>query len=424
MMGPRRTARLALWLATPLALSCAAHGATLEEALAAALAHAPEVAAADADADAASARLDQARAEHMPTATLSGSIGYGRLDPGGFFGLGRADVTPRTAQMAIEQPLFTGGRVGAGIDRARAGMAAADAGKTGTRSQLVLAVTQAYGDVLTAAHLVDLYGRLVSQTTEIGRQAQLKFRAGESPSTDVAQADARLAEARAGLARAQGMQVSAQARFRNLTGLQPADLQPLPANPPLPASLDEAMDAAIEANPMLAQVEAGLRGAQAAARGARAERLPTVGAFAEAATVRDQFFPGYRGDSATVGIRARWQIFSGGRVSGKVAEADSTVLAADARLRAARLQIEEQVIAAFQDVRTAQLVEQAAGEQTAAAAKALDSVRQEVRVGMKPQLDLLDAEREATSAEAGAARASTDRIVAAYRLLSLIGRKF
>ena len=82
------------------------------------------------------------------------------------------------------------------------------------------------------------------------------------------------------------------------------------------------------------------------------------------------------------------------------------------------------MIAAFQDVRTAQLVEQAAGEQTAAAAKALDSVRQEVRVGMKPQLDLLDAEREATSAEAGAARAGTDRIVAAYRLLSLLGRKF
>jgi outer membrane protein len=424
MTGLRRTARLALWLAAPLALGGAAHATTLEEALAAALAHAPEVAAADADADAASARLDQARAERMPTATFSGSIGYGRLDPGGFFGLGRADVTPRMAQMAIEQPLFTGGRAGAGIDGARAGMAAANAGRTGTRSQLVLAVTQAYGDVLTAAHLVDLYGRLVSQTTEIGRQAQLKFRAGESPSTDVAQADARLAEARAGLARAQGMQVSAQARFRNLTGLEPSDLQPLPANPPLPASLDEAMDAALQANPMLAQVEAGLRGAQAAARGARAERLPTVGAFAEAATVRDQFFPGYRGDSATVGIRARWQIFSGGRVSGKVAEADSTVLAADARLRAARLQIEEQVIAAFQDVRTAQLVEQAAGEQTAAAAKALDSVRQEVRVGMKPQLDLLDAEREATAAEAGAARASTDRIVAAYRLLSLLGRIF
>ncbi|MBX9665051.1 TolC family protein [Novosphingobium sp.] len=424
MSRRRAPALLALWLAAPLALAGSAQAATLDDALAAALAHAPEVAAADADADVAAARLDQARAEHMPTATLTGTVGYGRLDPGGYFGLNRADVTPRAAQMAIEQPLFTGGRVGAGIDRARAGMAAAEAGKIGMRSQLVVAVTQAYGDVLTASQLVDLYGRLVAETTEIGRQAELKFKAGESPSTDVAQASARLAEARAALVRAQGMQVSAQARFRDLTGLEPTDLQPLPANPALPATLDEAMDAAMAANPMLAGAEAGLRAAQAAARGARAERLPTVGAFAEAATVRDQFFPGYRGDSATVGIRARWQIFNGGRVSGKVAESDSAVRAADSRVRAARQQTEEQVIAAYQDVRTAQLVELAAGEQTAAAAKALESVRQEVRVGMKPQLDLLNAEREAATAAAGAARAGTDRIVAAYRLLALTGRKF
>ncbi|MFA5962682.1 MAG: TolC family protein [Sphingomonas sp.] len=422
MTRSRRIARLMLWLVAPLAASGAAHATTLAEALAAAAAHAPEIAAADADADAARARLDQARAGRLPTATLSGTIGYARLDPRGFFGLGAANVTPRAAQMTVEQPLFTGGRVGAGIDQARAGIAGAEAGRSGTRGQLVMAVTQAYGDVLTAARMVDLYGRLITQTTEIERQARLKFRAGESPSTDVSQAGARLAEARAGLARAQGMQVSAAAHFRNLTGLEPVDLQPLPVNPALPATLDEAMDAATHNNPALAQAEAGLRAAQAAARGARAERLPTIGAFAEGATVRDQFFPDYRADSATVGIRARWELFSGGRVSGKVAETDSGVRAADARLRGVRMQVQEQVISAFQDVRTAQLVEQAATDQATAAAQALDSVRQEVRVGMKPQLDLLDAERESIAAEAGAARAATDRIVAAYRLLSLLGR--
>jgi len=422
MTGKRRLAHLMLWLAAPLVVCSAAQATTLDEALAAAIAHAPEIAAADADADAAKARLEQAKAGRLPTATLSGTIGYGRLDPRGFFGLGAANVTPRAAQLTVEQPLFTGGRVSAGVDQARAGIVGAEAGQVGMRSQLVMAVTQAYGDVLTAAHMVDLYGRLVIQTTEIERQARLKFRAGESPSTDVSQASARLAEARAGLARAEGMRVSSVAHFRNLTGLEPVDLQPLPSNPVLPATLDEAMDAATRNNPALAQSEASLRAAQAAARGARAERLPTVGAFVEGATVRDQFFPDYRADSATVGIRARWELFSGGRVSGKVAETDSSVRAADARARAMRMQVEEQVISAFQDVRTAQLVEQAATEQAAAAAQALDSITQEVRVGMKPQLDLLDAERESIAAEAGAARAATDRIVAAYRLLSLMGR--
>jgi len=422
MNRSRGRVHLTLGLAASLVASTAVGATTLEDAIAAARRHAPEIAVADAETDAAKARLDQARSGRLPTATLSGTVGYGRLDPQNFFGLGAANVTPRTAQMRVEQPLFTGGRVGAGIDRARAGIAGAEAGQGGARAQLAMAVTQAYGDVLTAARMLILYERLLAETNEIERQARLRYRAGESPSTDVAQAGARLAEARAGLARAQGMQVSAHAHFTNLTGLEPLDLRPLPANPPLPATLGEAMEEALRNNPQIVQAQAGLRAAQAASRGARAERLPTVGAFAEAGTVRDQFFPDYRADSATVGIRARWEFFSGGRVSGRIAEASSEVRAADARMRAASMRVEEQVISAFQDVRTAQLVEQAAGDQAASAAQALESVRHEVRVGIKPQLDLLDAEREAIAAEAGSIRAGTDRIVAAYRLAALLGR--
>lgn len=408
--------------ATVFAAAAPAQAINLDEAIAAALAHAPVVDVADADADAAHARVRQARAAYLPSAGVMGSYGFGRLDPKNFFGMGAENVRPRSAQVAVEQPLFTGGRAGAGLAQAKAGRAAAEAGRTATRSDLVVAVTQSYGDVLTADRLTALYQRLVDETTEIHRQATLRYKAGESPSTDVSQAAARLAEAQAGLARAEGMKVSVGAHFVNLTGRQPVDLQPLPANPPLPATLEEAMDAAMQANPRLAQARAGLKAAEAAARGARAERLPTIGAFAEGALARDQFFPGYQADSATVGVRARWDLFTGGRVSGRIAETDSGVRAADARLRAARQQVEEAVIAAWQDVHTARLVETAASDQSAAAEQALNSVRHEVRVGMKPQLDLLDAEREAIGAAAAATTARTGRIVAAYRLLSVVGK--
>ncbi|AVA15014.1 type I secretion outer membrane, TolC family protein [Sphingomonas sp. S17] len=399
-----------------------AQATTLEEAIAAAMNHAPEIEAARADADAADARIKEARGQGLPSATLSGTIGYGRLDPQGYFGLPAANVTPRTAQLTIEQPLFMGGRVSAGIAQAKAGSEAAHAGESMTRSQIVVATVQAYGDVLTTHRMVALYEQMVGQMEEIQRQARLRFKAGESPSTDVAQATARLAEAQAALEAARGIAVSADARFTNLTGLAPQDLQPLPANPAMPGSLDEALDIARANNPALAQAEAALEAARAGARGARAERLPTVGAFAEGSTIRDQFFPDYRADGATVGVRARWQLFSGGRVSAKITESDSAVRAADARVRAARSAVDEQTISAFQGVRSAMLVETAAGQQALAAAQARDSVRHEVRVGMKPQIDLLDAEREATAAAVSETRAQGDRIVAAYRLLALLGR--
>jgi outer membrane protein len=409
-------------LACLMASATPAQATTLEEAIAAAMNHAPEIEAARADSDAADARIKEARGQGLPSATLSGTIGYGRLNPQGFFGLPAANVTPRAAQLTIEQPLFMGGRISAGIAQARAGSEAARAVEIMTRSQIVVATVEAYGHVLTTRRIVALYEKMVGQMEEMPRQARLRYKAGESPSTDVAQAMARLAEAQAALEGAHGLTVSADARFTNLTGLAPRDLQPLPANPAMPGSLDEALDIARANNPALAQAEAALEAARAGARGVRAERLPTIGAFAEGSTIRDQFFPDYRADGATVGVRARWQLFSGGRVAAKITETDSAVRAADARVRAARSAVDEQTISAFQGVRSAILVEVAARQQALAASQARDSIRHEVRVGMKSQLDLLDAEREATGAAVSEAKAQSERIVAAYRILALLGR--
>lgn len=399
-----------------------AQALSLEEAIAAAVAHAPELEAAHADAQAAAARVREARGHALPTATLSASVGHGRLDPQGFFGLRAAEITPRAAQLTIEQPLFGGGRVGAGIAQAKAQTAAVQAGESRTRRQIVVATVRAYGDVLTARRMVALHSQMAAQLAEIEHQARLRFQAGDSPSTDVAQAVARHAEALALVADAQGLATAADARFRHLTGMDPADLQPLPASPALPATLEDALDGARANNPALAEAEAAATAARAAARGARAERLPMVGAFAEGQTLRDQFFPGYRGDGATIGVRARWQLFAGGRVGARISAADSAARAADARLRAARAAIDEQTISAFAAAQSASLVEAAAASQARAAAEARTSVRHEVRVGLKPQLDLLDAEREATAAGVSEARAQANRIAAAYQLLALVGR--
>ncbi len=210
-----RNGRLALLLA---ALAAPAGAVTLDDAIAAALAHDPSITIADAGRDAAGGRVSQARAGGLPTVTVRGSLGYGRLDPQGFFGLAGANVTPFTAQASIEQPLFTGGRAAALTAQARAGLASAEAGRVNARGDLATAVAAAYGEVLTAKTMVASWQRLLDQTDEIERQARLRFKAGESPSTDVDQATARLAEARGGLAGAEGAVAAARAHYRNLVG--------------------------------------------------------------------------------------------------------------------------------------------------------------------------------------------------------------
>lgn len=393
----------------------------LAAALSDALANAPTLAAASAGEAAANARLDRARAESNPLLRVEGSAGVGRIDNDGFFGITADDVTPVAVQATVEMPLYAGGRIAAAVAQARGGADMARLGAEQARLQTIVDTVQAYAGVLTARKLEARYGRLAAALDETVRQAQLRFRAGEIAGSELAQAKARQAEAAAGLAGAEGRRISAEAALRRLTGKPAGDLAPLPPLPSTPPTLDEALDRARQSNPALKQARAAVDVARAATRAARGEGLPTVGAFAEAAHVRDQFFPGYRADSVAVGLRGRWTLWAGGRVSAQTRAADADLAAGEARLRHADQALEGMVIDAWQGLVTAGRVAEAGELRHAAAAEALRGTRLEAQVGTKPVLAVLDAEREAIEAEAALIEAEGARQVAAWQLNALTG---
>lgn len=418
-MNPTR-AILAFGLATGLATPQSAFALTLQEAVALAQRSNPALAQTAARADAAEARLAQARAARLPTLTLSGETGRGTTDLGGFVGFGRADVSPRGAALELRQPLFTGGAVGAAIDRARQGRDAALAQAGGAKALLGAQAAEAYVAVLAAQEILALNQAQLRQMEEISDQAQLRFKAGETPRTDLAQAQARLAEARAGLVRASGDVARTRAHFVAVVGAGPDNLESLPASPPIPRSLDDAMTSALQTSPALLAAQAQARAAEASVRYAQADRLPSLALTVTASSVRDQFFPGYRADGVTVGVQGRWTLFAGGLVNGKVDEARAGARDAQSGIESARAQVREAVTGAWEDVRTSRALVAAAADQEAAAVIALDSVRNEVRVGQKPTLGLLDAEREALAARSAGVAARGGAIVAAYRLNALL----
>jgi outer membrane protein TolC len=292
----------------------------------------------------------------------------------------------------------------------------------GARLELAADVAEAFEGARVADQALVLQQTQVKELELVVDQAQRRFQQGESPSTDVDQARARLAESQAGLARAEGEVARAAARYRTLVGEEPVGLEPPGAGPAAPADLQETLTLARANNPQLAAASASVRAAEAAVRRARAEGLPSVALVAEASSIRDQFLPGYRADGGSIGIQGRWSPFSGGLVAGKVDEARANRRAAEAAYDESRATVEEGAINAWQGLRTADAVAVAARAQTRAADAALDSVRNEVRVGVKPVLDLLDAEREALAARVGDLRAQGARIVAAYRLKAVIGQ--
>ena len=411
---------LVLTLLAGVAAPLGASAMTLPEAIAQARRANPGLAQVRAQSDAASARLAQARAGRLPSLTLSGESATGTSDLGGFFGFGQSDVSPRAASLQLRQPLFPGGGVSAAIAQAQEGRAAAVAQVGGAASMLSAEVAAAYVGVLSAQDMVALAQAQVQQMDTITAQAALRFKGGEIPRTDLDQARARQAESRASQARAEGQLARSRAHFVSVVGAEPGGLEPVVIASITPPTLDEAIATASQSSPRLVAAQAAERAAQAGVRYARAERLPSLALTATASTARDQFFPGYSADGVTVGVQGRWTLFSGGAVSGRIDEAGAALAGAQAGLDAARAQVREAVIGAWGDVTTARAVMLAATDQASAATSALDSVRNEVRVGQKPVLDLLDAQREALSAQSALVAARGEVTVSSYRLDALL----
>jgi outer membrane protein len=418
----RRHALSALLAASAaVAFGAPVQAQSLDAVVDATLARSPDLAAARARAEGASARVDQARAERMPNASVQGQIGVGRIDPQGFFGLTADAVTPRALQFGTELPLYTGGRVGAAIGQARAGEAAAQAATAMSTLSLRIDVVRTYAEAVAARDTAAAYARMETALTEAARQARLKYETGAGTSTDMALAEARLAEAQAARAMAEGEQAAARAALRTLSGMDVVLDERLPV-PPLPdLSMQAAIARARANNPGIAAARAMVDAARGGVSSARAERLPTLGAYAEAASVRDQFFPGYRADSASVGVRARWSLFDGGRTGAKVRAAEADLAERSAQLAAAEQEVERRTAAAYAALIGADRSQVAARARREASDAALRGVRLEVQAGAQPMLALLDAEREAAAAAADETRAIARRLVQAEALAALLG---
>ena len=407
--------------AVALAAPAGAWATSLDDAIALALKTNPDMASARADLEMASARVREAQGAALPQVTLTGSAGTGRADLGGFFGFGKSDIDPRAAQIEVRQPIFTGGALMAGIDQARQGWDASAHLSQSARAGLVTRVAEAYGGVLSATSTHEMVETYLKATEKVARQAELRFNAGEIPRSELAQAQARLADGRTQLARAIEYLADARAQYRAVVGKGPDQLDPM--HRPMASSLD--LDAALlqaqRDNPDLAAAQSAVRAARDGVRMAEAEHLPSIALTASASTMRDQFFPGYRSDGTVVGVQGRWTLFAGGAINARIAEARAGLRKAEASLSRAESSVRLGVVAAWNSVRTANEAELASADQLKASASALDSLQHEVRVGQKTTLDLLNAQRDELEARAQYERAKVAAVVSAYRMKAILG---
>ena len=405
----------------------AAQGETLRDALVKTYASNPTIMGQRAQVRTLDEGVAIARAQRRPQ--VSGVVGVNQniYSNRAGFGSGRNF----NAGVDVSYPLFEGGagrnRIGAANERVAAGRAALRA----TEGDVFTEAVSVYMDVIRDRSIVSLNQNQVRVLQTNLQATRDRFEVGDLTRTDVAQSEARLALAQSNLSTAQGRLRSSEEQYRRVIGELPADLQPPPPLPPLPATPDQAVDIALANNPDLISVAAQIRAAGRDISVTRADRLPTVSGVTQGdytnylGTADDQFGGTGNANSSTssaVGVRATIPIYQGGLVSARIRQAQAQRLL----LLERGIETERFVVAttraAFASYRAAVQAIESNEVAVAANTLALEGTRAEQTVGTRNVLDVLNAEQELLNSQVQLVSARRDAYVAGFALLNAMGR--
>ena len=400
---------LALVLATP------ASAETLHDAIAAAYATNPTLAAAAARQQALGETIEQARAGGRLTASVDAIGGYDRYD----FGKGGGATANATL------PIWTGGRVSSAVRAAQEDTAAGAEGVRDTVAAILENVVAAYADLLYDQQAVDIATADIALLDNQVADSEARFRLGNATRTDVARLQAQRAGARATLAANQATLATDAATFRAIVGRDPEPLAPPPeALVALPGTLDQAHQRALAANALLGQSRRTADADAARIDQARANGAPSLtlggsyGYDADLGRSADRTFP----RAASAGVALHVPILTGGLVRSQVRQAQASYRAAQFDTEASARDALRTADSAWAAVVGARAGEAANVESVAAAELALKGVRAEYAFGLRSTLDILVADESLRGAQLALARSRSDLLIAQAALLHATGR--
>lgn len=404
-----------------LVFAAPAHGESLTEAVAAAFSTNPQLEIERYRTDIARANLDFARSSGLPQVNLSASGGYEYVDTNAPFNFGIGDRPLASTQLQAVQPIYTGGRISAGIRRAEAGIDSADRSFDAARQDLILDVVTAYVDVRRDRETVSIRKNNVDVTGEQVRAAEDRFEVGVVTRTDVAQAQARLEGARAALAGAEAALEGSSAFYQFLTGQMPGDLAAPPPFPPLPVDVETAFANAVQNNPSILAAREDLRAASAGVDEARAAGRAQI-SIVGTAGLQERFGDNSQRDTSVSAVaQGRVPLFSGGAVKAQVNSAKLQREQARRRIDAFETQVRAQVAQAWYGFDAATRAIEASRRQVEAAEIAYEGAKEELAVGVRTTLDVLDQEQQLFEARLALVGAERDAYVAAHQLLRATG---
>lgn len=350
------------------------------------------------------------------TGTTGRSTGSGLTSSG--------TTVPRGAGLTVSQTLFDGLRTTNNIKSAESNVFASRENLRNVEQSVLQSGAQNYMDVLRDTAILDLRNSNIKVLDEQLRQTQDRFKVGEVTRTDVAQAEASLAGARADYFAAQSQLQNSIASYRQVIGEQPTRLEPArPLDRGIPPSLENAIAVSQIEHPSVQAALHAVDVSELQVKIAEGALYPTLSLNGSAQQRYDLSNVG--GSSAFVGSiigSLSVPIYEGGASYAQIRQAKEQLGIAEFQADVSRDNVRAAVISSWGLLVSSKAAVQADQAQVNAAGIALNGTREEARVGQRTTLDVLNAQQTLLNARVQLVGAQRDRVVATYAILASCGR--
>jgi outer membrane protein len=379
--------------------------------------------------------IPKAAAGMRPKAGLSFSAGPQRVgikEPNGFDQNGnRAYMNdkysgmPKNGTFSLTQPVFDGEKTTNSVRQAESGVFAARAGLRQAEQQALQNGATAYMNVLRDTAVTLLRKNNISVLQEQLRVTRNRQHFGEVTTTDVAQAEAALAQAQSDHEAAQNALQNSIANYVQVVGEEPKRLEPAPPlETMVPPSREDAIRAALSEHPNIVAAAHQIDAAEAAVRVAESALAPTASIGAQVIQTYDSYFgyPNTRQVSGQLLGQLNVPIYQGGGEYAGIRQAKEQLGQARIHADAQRYAVRAAVVQAYSQYNTAKAAIKFNTTAVKAAETALRGVRDEAAFGQRTTYDVLKAQHDLINARVELVTSQRDAVVGSYAVLAAIGR--
>jgi outer membrane protein len=325
-------------------------------------------------------------------------------------------------------PLFNRAN-SAAIDQARRQLDSATADLDSAEQDLIVRVAQTYFDVLAAQDTLGTTRASKTAITETLASAKRNFEVGTATITDTREAQARFDLATAQEIAADNDLLTKRLALDQLvgrTGIVPQPLRVpvlLPAT--VPANAEEWVDVADTLHPAVLRARVAFDVAQFETRKAKAAALPTLDAVAGlgASYSRGSSIPlSGTTQSASLGVQLNWPLYTGDAMQNRIKE--TLVLEDKTRndFDAARRGVAQGTRVAYFGVQSGAAQVKALEAAEASSKLALEATQLGYKVGVRVNLDVLNAQTQLFQTQRDLAKARYDVLVGSLKLRQASGR--